>query len=60
MVKKWARAARVMVTRVVGNEEGGGDGHDNVGKDESTGQRLAYTLRTEDVSDDRTTTTERR
>jgi hypothetical protein len=26
MVKKRARAARVMVTRVVSNEEGGGDG----------------------------------
>ena len=26
MVKKRARAARVMVTRVVGDEEGGGDG----------------------------------
>jgi len=26
MVKKRVRAARVMVTRVVGDEEGGGDG----------------------------------
>ena len=38
MVKKRARAARVMVTRVVGDEEGGGDGHEDVGDDESTGR----------------------
>jgi hypothetical protein len=84
MVKKRARAARAMVTWVVGDEEGGGDGGnmvrnkddglvpvvvqqavlysafaslDNMGDDESTGQRLAYTLRTDDVGDDRTTTT---
>ncbi len=30
---------------------------DNVGDDKSTGQRLAYVLRTDDVGDDRTTTT---
>jgi hypothetical protein len=30
---------------------------DNVGDDKSTGQRLAYALRTDDVGDDRTTTT---
>ena len=84
MAKKRARAARAMVTRVVGDEEGGGDGGnmarnkddglvpvvvqqavlysafaglDNVGDDESTGRRLAYSLRTDDVGDDRTTTT---
>jgi hypothetical protein len=84
MVKTRARAARVMVTRVVGDKEGGGNGGnmvrnnkdglipvvvqqavlhsasaslDNVGDDESTGQGLAYMLRTVDVGDDRTTTT---
>jgi hypothetical protein len=73
-----------MVTRVVGDKEGGGNGGnmvrnnkdglipvvvqqavlhsasaslDNVGDDESTGQGLAYMLRTVDVGDDRTTTT---
>ena len=83
MVKKRVRVARAMVTRVVGDEEGGGDGGnmarnkkdglvpvvvqqailysafaglDNVGDDESTGQQLAYALRTDDVGDDRTTT----
>jgi hypothetical protein len=83
-VKKRARAARAMVTRVVGDEEGGGDGGnmarnkddglvpvvvqqavlylafaslDNMDDDESTGRRLAYALRTDDVGDDRTTTT---
>jgi hypothetical protein len=82
--KRAARAARAMVTRLVGNEEGGGNGGnmarnkddglvpvvvqqavlysafaslDNVGDDESTGRRLAYSLRTDDVGDDRTTTT---
>jgi hypothetical protein len=30
---------------------------DNVGDDKSTGQRLSYALRTDDVGDDRTTTT---
>ena len=30
---------------------------DNVGDDKSTGRRLAYALRTDDVGDDRTTTT---
>ena len=30
---------------------------DNVGDNKSTGQRLAYALRTDDVGDDRTTTT---
>mgnify|MGYP006201267699 CR=1 FL=1 len=30
---------------------------DDVGDDESIGQRLAYTLRTDDVGDDRTTAT---
>ena len=81
MAKKRARAARAMVTRVVGDEEGGGDGGnmvrnnddglvpvvmqqailystfaslDNVGDDESTSRRLAYTLRTDDVGNDRT------
>ena len=73
-----------MVTRVVGDEEGGGDrgnmarnnddglvpvvvqqavlysasaSIENVGDDKSTGRRLAYALRTDDVGDDRTTTT---
>jgi hypothetical protein len=84
-VKKRARAARVMVTRVVGeDEEGGGDGGNmtrnnddglvpvvvqqavlysasasigNMGDDKSTGRRLAYVLRTDDVGNDQTTTT---
>jgi hypothetical protein len=30
---------------------------DNVGDDKTTGQRLSYALRTDDVGDDRTTTT---
>ena len=30
---------------------------DDMGEDESTGRRLAYTLRTDDVGDDRTMTT---
>ena len=30
---------------------------DNMGDDNSTGRRLAYALRTDDVGDDRTTTT---
>jgi hypothetical protein len=38
MVKKRARAARVMVARVVGDKEGGGDEHNNVGNNESTGR----------------------
>ena len=79
MVKKRVRAARAMVTRVVGDEEGGGDGGnmarnnnnglvpiivrqavlysastslDNVGDNELTIRRLAYSLRTDDVSND--------
>jgi hypothetical protein len=81
MVKKRARAARAMGTRVVGDKEGGGDGRniarynnglvpvvvqqailylasaslDNAGNDESTGQRLAYMLRTDDSGDNETT-----
>ena len=81
MAKKRAKAARTMVTRVVGNEEGGGDGGntartnndglipvvvqqdvlylafaslDNVGDDKLTRQRLAYTLRTDNVGDNQT------
>ena len=84
MVKKRVRAARAMVTRVVGDEEGGGNGGnmarnnnnglvpiivrqailylastslDNVGDNESTIRRLAYSLRTDDVSNDRMTMT---
>ncbi len=81
MVKKRARAARAMGTRVVGDKEGGGDGRNiarynnglvpvvvqqailylasaslnDAGDDELTGQRLAYTLCTDDAGDDQTT-----
>ena len=37
MAKKRVRAARVMVPRVVGDKEGSGNGHDNMGNNESTG-----------------------